>query len=113
MLYGLSLIRLTISRQRFVQAAMPAIAQSQRPSLPLAGFSIIEAETIEEVIQLVANTPCARARGAIEIRPFWDFSAESDSNRRMTVLIRLDAVAQQTLMFQSSVSPNQPWQLLP
>lgn len=37
---------------------------------PLAGFSIIEAENVEEVVRLVANTPCARAGGAIEIRPF-------------------------------------------
>ena|SRR5688500_12990530 len=38
--------------------------------LPLAGFSIIEAEDVDEVVRLVANTPCARAGGAIEIRPF-------------------------------------------
>jgi hypothetical protein len=37
--------------------------------LPLAGFSIIEARDVDEVIQLVAGTPCARAKGAIEIRP--------------------------------------------
>jgi hypothetical protein len=36
---------------------------------PLAGFSIIEAADLNEVIQLVAGTPCARAKGAIEIRP--------------------------------------------
>lgn len=36
---------------------------------PLAGFSIIEADSIDEVIALVAATPCARAKGAIEIRP--------------------------------------------
>ena len=36
---------------------------------PLAGFSVIEAADIDEVIQLVAATPCARARGFIEIRP--------------------------------------------
>lgn len=40
--------------------------------LPLAGFSVIEAENVEEVIRLVSNTPCARARGVIEIRPFWN-----------------------------------------
>jgi hypothetical protein len=50
-----------------------------KPSLPLAGFSIVEAESIEEVIQLFANTPCARASGVIEIRPFWNFSVEFDS----------------------------------
>jgi hypothetical protein len=37
--------------------------------LPLAGFSIIEAKDIDEVVHLVAGTPCARANGAIEIRP--------------------------------------------
>lgn len=36
---------------------------------PLAGFSVIEAENIDEVVRLVADTPCARAKGAIEIRP--------------------------------------------
>jgi len=34
----------------------------------LAGFSILEAESLEEAVRLVANTPCARAKGAIEIR---------------------------------------------
>jgi hypothetical protein len=43
-----------------------AFAESKAP---LAGFSIIEADDVEEVIRLVAGTPCARAKGAIEIRP--------------------------------------------
>jgi hypothetical protein len=42
--------------------------------LPLAGFSVIEAESLDDVIKLVSNTPCARARGVIEIRPFWEFT---------------------------------------
>lgn len=45
--------------------------------LPLAGFSIIEADNIEEVITMVSNTPCARAKGYIEIRPFWDLGKET------------------------------------
>jgi hypothetical protein len=45
--------------------------------LPLAGFSVIEADSIDEVVELVANTPCARASGVIEIRPFWDFAVVS------------------------------------
>jgi hypothetical protein len=49
---------------------------AQHP-LPLAGFSVIEAGSLDEVIELVANTPCARARGVIEIRQFWDLSSES------------------------------------
>jgi len=40
-----------------------------RDGLPLAGFSIIEADDVEEVIAMVSNTPCARAKGYIEIRP--------------------------------------------
>ena len=36
--------------------------------LPLAGFYIVEASDINEAIQLIANTPCARAKGAIEVR---------------------------------------------
>jgi len=41
--------------------------------LPLAGFSIIEAESVDEVASMVSNTPCPRANGYIEIRPFWNF----------------------------------------
>src|SRR5450432_129414 len=36
--------------------------------VPLAGFSIIEAADLDEVIRLVVGTPCARGKGAIEIR---------------------------------------------
>lgn len=45
-------------------------------SVPLAGFSIIEAADMNEAVSLVANTPCARAKGAIEIRPLWPNAAE-------------------------------------
>lgn len=41
--------------------------------LPLAGFSVIEAKDADEVVKLVSNTPCARAKGVIEIRPLWEF----------------------------------------
>jgi hypothetical protein len=44
--------------------------------LPLAGFSVIEADSLNEVIELVSNTPCARARGVIEIRPFWELGGD-------------------------------------
>lgn len=43
-----------------------AFAQSR---VPLAGFSIVEAANVEEAAQLVSGTPCARAKGWIEIRP--------------------------------------------
>ncbi len=37
--------------------------------LPLAGFGIIEAADLNEAVKLVANTPCARAKGRVELRP--------------------------------------------
>jgi hypothetical protein len=37
--------------------------------LPLVGFSVIEARDLDEAIALVAKTPCAVAKGAIEVRP--------------------------------------------
>lgn len=46
--------------------------------LPLAGFSVIEASSLEEVIELVSKTPCARARGVIEIRPFLDANPDGE-----------------------------------
>lgn len=42
--------------------------------LPLAGFSVIEAGNVNEVVVLVSNTPCARAKGVIEIRPLWNLN---------------------------------------
>jgi hypothetical protein len=47
---------------------------------PLAGFGIIEADDLDHAIQLVANTPCARAKGAVEIRPI------SQINQRAAVV---------------------------
>jgi len=44
---------------------MGALARSE---VPLAGFSVIEAENVDQAVRLVASTPCARAKGAIEIR---------------------------------------------
>ncbi|MFK4821364.1 YciI family protein [Ochrobactrum quorumnocens] len=40
-----------------------------RSSLPVAGFAIIEAANLEEVIKLVSQTPCAVARGVVEVWP--------------------------------------------
>jgi hypothetical protein len=38
-------------------------------ALPVAGFAIIEAATIEEAAQLVSKTPCAVAHGVVEVWP--------------------------------------------
>jgi hypothetical protein len=37
--------------------------------LPIAGFSVIEADSIEEAIALVSQTPCAVAHGVVEVWP--------------------------------------------
>ena len=42
--------------------------------VPLAGLCIIEAADLNEVVQLVARTPCARAKGAIEVRPITEIN---------------------------------------
>jgi hypothetical protein len=40
-----------------------------RSDLPVAGFMVIEASTLEEAISLVAKTPCAVAHGVVEVWP--------------------------------------------
>jgi hypothetical protein len=52
------------------------------PPLPLAGFSVIEADSLDEVVAMVAGTPCARAGGFIEIRPFWNDDPVAGSPRQ-------------------------------
>ena len=38
-------------------------------TLPLAGFAIIEAASIEEAVAMVSTSPCAVAHGVIEVWP--------------------------------------------
>ena len=45
---------------------------------PLAGFGIIEAADLDEAVRLVRDTPCARAGGAVELRPI---TASNDDER--------------------------------
>ena len=40
-----------------------------RSDLPLAGFAIIEAATVEDAISLVSKPPCAVAHGLVEVWP--------------------------------------------
>jgi hypothetical protein len=40
-----------------------------RSDLPIAGFAIVEASTADEAAQLVSQTPCAVARGVVEVWP--------------------------------------------
>jgi hypothetical protein len=39
-------------------------------SLPVVGFAVIEAPTMAEAVEMVSRTPCAVARGVVEIWPF-------------------------------------------
>ena len=36
---------------------------------PVAGFAIVEAETLAEAINIVSRTPCAVAHGVVEVWP--------------------------------------------
>jgi hypothetical protein len=40
-----------------------------RADLPVAGFAVIEAATIDEAIAMVAETPCSIAHGVVEVWP--------------------------------------------
>lgn len=37
--------------------------------LPIAGFSVIEADTLDEAVELASKTPCAVAHGVVEVWP--------------------------------------------
>jgi len=43
---------------------------------PLAGFGVIDAADLDEAIRLVEGTPCARAKGAVELWPIRDLEHE-------------------------------------
>jgi hypothetical protein len=40
-----------------------------RSDLPIAGFAVIEAATLEEAVSLVSEAPCAVAHGVVEVWP--------------------------------------------
>jgi hypothetical protein len=40
-----------------------------RSELPVAGFAIIDAASIEEAVRMVSGTPCAVAQGVVEVWP--------------------------------------------
>jgi hypothetical protein len=43
--------------------------QFLRSDLPIAGFAVIEAATLEDAVSLVSETPCAVAHGVVEVWP--------------------------------------------
>ena len=40
-----------------------------RSALPVAGFGLIEADSLEEAVAMVAGTPCAVTQGVVEVWP--------------------------------------------
>lgn len=46
--------------------------QFMNASLPVAGFGLIEADTIEDAVMMAAGTPCAVAQGVVEVWPLSD-----------------------------------------
>ena len=38
-------------------------------SLPVAGFAVIEAASLQEAVQMVSQTPCAVVHGVVEVWP--------------------------------------------
>jgi hypothetical protein len=43
-----------------------------RSDLPVAGFAIIEAATLQEAVELASQAPCAVAHGVVEVWPLQD-----------------------------------------
>jgi len=40
-----------------------------RSALPVAGFTVIEAATMADAVEMVARTPCAVSHGVVEVWP--------------------------------------------
>ncbi|HEX2377530.1 MAG TPA: hypothetical protein VHI30_08225 [Gaiellales bacterium] len=40
-----------------------------RSNLPIAGFAIVEAGSLEDAVELVSHSPCAVAQGVVEVWP--------------------------------------------
>ncbi|MGV9409414.1 transcription initiation protein [Nocardia sp. NPDC003693] len=43
-----------------------------KSELPVAGFAVIEAESLADAVRLVSETPCAVAQGVVEVWPLQD-----------------------------------------
>ena len=48
-----------------------------RSDLPVAGFAVIEAATLEEAVRMVAKSPCAVAHGVVEVWPLQQAATEA------------------------------------
>lgn len=41
-----------------------------RSDFPIAGFAVLEADDMDQAVELVSRTPCAVAHGVVEVWPF-------------------------------------------
>lgn len=48
-----------------------------RAALPVAGFALIEASSLEEAVAVVSRTPCAVAHGVVEVWPLHETPGEA------------------------------------
>lgn len=53
-----------------------------RSALPVAGFALIDAPSLQEAVELVSRTPCAVAHGVVEVWPLRD--TPEQGRRRLT-----------------------------
>jgi len=63
-------------RQRFERGTARRPQRTVHSPPPLAGFGVIDAADLDEAIRLVEGTPCARAKGAVELWPIRDLEHE-------------------------------------
>lgn len=56
---------------RNTEAAGVTTTQSpfMQSDLPVAGFAVIEAASLDDAVEIVAGTPCAVAHGVVEVWP--------------------------------------------
>ncbi|SEE91322.1 Uncharacterized conserved protein [Streptomyces sp. 3213] len=65
----------------------------------VAGFDILECDTLEEAVEAAAKHPVATI-GALEVRPFWPMDGEEDAETRIRAL---DAERPATAAFRKAV----------
>ncbi len=56
-------------RNHAAKAVLTEKGPYMESKLPVAGFAVIEASTMEEAIRMVSQSPCAVAYGVVEVWP--------------------------------------------
>lgn len=69
-------VRVRNPEGRGIQCERGAFMSSE---LPVAGFMLIEASSLEHAIALVADTPCAVTHGVVEVWPIEEMKSPSEA----------------------------------